>query len=216
MTPYDTMEMRRRRRRRIRGPFTLLVLVVLLSGAAWYGYDSVLDVAPAPGPTEVCSTPKPHQKQRISAQSVTINVYNAGRISGLADRTADLLRQRGFTVADVGNDPYDSKIKKVEVRGRNKDAPEVLLVGEHLAGETRRGDHRTDTSVDVILGNEYTGLISKAPSAMDVDTDVPVCVTTTPTPVAMPALGLSAAPLQPVGETSRPADRPEPALGRLP
>jgi hypothetical protein len=189
MTPYDTMEIRRRRRRRIRGPFTLLVLVGLLSSAAWYGWDSVLNVEPAPGPTEVCTTPKPKEKQRISAQTVTVNVYNAGKISGLANRTADLLRQRGFTVDQVGNDPYDSTIKAVEVRGRHKDAPEVLLVGEQLAGETRRGDERTDTSVDVILGNEYDGLVAKAPSAMEVDTDVPVCVTMTPTPVAMPTGG---------------------------
>jgi hypothetical protein len=187
MAPYDTMEIRRRRRRRIRGPFTLLVLLGLLSTAAWYGWDSVLNVEPAPGPTQVCMTPKPKEKQRISAHSVTVNVYNAGKVSGLANRTADLLRQRGFTVDEVGNDPYDSKIKTVEVRGRHKDAPEVLLVGEQLAGETRRGDARTDTSVDVILGNQHDGLVPKAPSAMEVDTDIPVCVTTTPTPMAMPA-----------------------------
>lgn len=185
MTPYDTMEIRRRRRRRIRGPFTLLVLLGLLSSAAWYGWDSVLNVAPAPSPTQVCSTPKPEEKQRISAQTVTLNVYNAGKISGLADRTADLLRQRGFTIAKVGNSPYDAKIKTVEVRGRHKDAPEVLLVGEQLSGETRRGDERTDTSVDVILGSEYAGLVSKAPKAMEVDTRVPVCVTMTPTPMAL-------------------------------
>jgi hypothetical protein len=189
MAPYDTMEFRRRPRRRIRGPLTLLVLLGLLSTAAWYGWDSVLNVPPDPVPTQVYTTPKPKEKQHISVHTVALNVYNAGKISGLADRTADLLRQRGFTVAKVGNSPYDSKVKTVEIRGRHKDAPEVLLVGEHFSGETRRGDERTDTSVDIILGTQYPGLVSKAPKAMEVDTQVPVCVTMTPTPVALAAHG---------------------------
>ena len=45
----DTFERRRRRRRRVRGPLTLLVLVCLLSVAAWFGYESVLNVPPASG-----------------------------------------------------------------------------------------------------------------------------------------------------------------------
>lgn len=164
---------------------TLLVLVCLVSVAAWYGYDEVLNVAPAPAPTEVCSTPKPKSKQRITSQTVTVNVYNASKVAGLADRTADELRERGFTVEKVGNDPYNSKVPKAEVRGRAKDAPEVLLVSEQLAGESRRGDDRDDATVDLIIGANYTGLVAKAPTAMDVDTPVAVCVTVTPTPVAM-------------------------------
>lgn len=188
MAPEDFAEYRRRRRRRVRGPLTLLVLVVLLSGAAWYGYEEVLNIPPPPVPTQVCATPSPKEKQRISASSVTVNVYNASKVSGLADRTADELRERGFTVGKVGNSPYDTKVPKVEVRGRAKNAPEVLLVSEQLAGESRRGDSRTeDTSVDLILGPAYTGLVAKAPSAMDVDTPVGVCVTTTPTPMALSA-----------------------------
>ncbi|HZC25638.1 MAG TPA: LytR C-terminal domain-containing protein [Actinopolymorphaceae bacterium] len=182
----DTFERRRRRRRRVRGPLTLLFLVALVTGAAWYGYDSVLNVPAAPKPRQVCATPKNAAKQHISSQGVTVNIYNASHVSGLAERTAALLRQRGFTVAGVGNDPYHSKVAKVEVRGRDTKAPEVLLVAEQLDGETRRADHRTNTSVDIILGTKYTGLVSKAPTAMDVNTPVGVCVTVTPTPVALP------------------------------
>jgi LytR cell envelope-related transcriptional attenuator len=182
----DTFERRRRRRRRVRGPLTLLVLVFLLSGAAWYGYDSVLNVPPPPVPTEVCATPSPKAKQHISSNSVTVNVYNASSVAGLADRTASLLRQQGFTVDKVGNDPYDSKVKRVEVRGRAKNAPELLLVAKQLRGETLRADDRTDATVDVIVGEKYLGLVEKAPKAIDVRTPIGVCVTVTPTPVAHP------------------------------
>lgn len=181
----DTFERRRRQRRRIRGPLTLLCLVALVTGAAWYGYDSVLNVPPAPKPRQVCATPEPKAKQHISSQTVTVNIYNASHVSGLAERTAALLRERGFTVAKVGNDPYHAKVSKVEVRGRATNAPELLLVAEQLNGETRRADHRANTSVDVILGTKYPGLVAKAPTAMDVNTPVGVCVTVTPTPVAL-------------------------------
>jgi hypothetical protein len=182
----DTFERRRRRRRRVRGPLTLLVLVGLLSGAAWYGYESVLNVPPPPVPTEVCATPSPKAKQHISSESVTVNVYNASEIPGLADRTASVLRQQGFTVDKVGNDPYGSKAKRVELRGRAKNAPELLLVAEQIGGETIRADDRTDATVDVIVGAKYNGLLDKAPKAIDVRTPIGVCVTVTPTPVARP------------------------------
>ncbi|WP_020574888.1 LytR C-terminal domain-containing protein [Actinopolymorpha alba] len=173
----------RRRRRRIRGPLTLLVLVGIVSGAAWYGWDSVLNVAPAPGPTQVCSTPGPNAKQRITAQTVAINVYNAGRVAGLADRTAAELRQRGFTVRKVGNAPKGAKVAVVEIRGRAKNAPEVILLARQFSGEKIEADGRSDVSVDLIIGADFHGLVDKAPSAMDVDTPVPICVTATPTPV---------------------------------
>ena len=182
----DTFERRRRRRRRVRGPLTLLVLVCLLSVAAWFGYESVLNVPPPPVPTEVCSTPSAKAKQHISSASVTVNVYNASSVAGLADRTASLFRQRGFTVDEVGNDPYDSKVARVEVRGRAKNAPEMLLVAEQIGGEILRADDRTDATVDVIVGEKYVGLVDKAPKAIDVRTPVGVCVTVTPTPVALP------------------------------
>ena len=174
----DTAEqrrIRRRRRRKIRGPLTLVVLVALVSGAAWYGYQSVMRAVPGAGPTEVCNSPSPGVKQRITAARVTVNVLNAGRVSGLADRTAEQLRQRGFTVDTVGND-RESKVARVEVRGRASNAPEVLLVAANLTKPTVRSDNRDDVSVDIILGSEFHGLASRGPTAMDVDTPIPVCV----------------------------------------
>ncbi|REF36791.1 LytR C-terminal domain-containing protein [Thermasporomyces composti] len=182
MEPSGVRSYPYRRRRRIRGPITLLVLMGILVGAAWYGYDTVIVGEPKPEPTVVCATPSPNQKQYISAQTFVVNVYNASKISGLAERTANALRERGFTIGKIGNDPYGVDPKYAEIRGRDRNAPEVLLVSEHFSGEVRRGDDRTDTTVDIILGPKFYGLMSKAPAAMDVTTPIGVCVTTTPTP----------------------------------
>lgn len=181
----DTAELRRarrRRRRRIRGPLTLVVLIGLVAGAGWFGWHAVLKAIPGAGPDLVCSTPSPGQKQRIAATNVIVNVYNASEIGGLAERTATDLRQRGFTVGTVANDPEKAKVKFAEVRGRAKDAPEVILVAAQVAKEKVRVDDRTDASVDLVLGSDFQGFVTKAPTAMDVTTTVPVCVKPSPTP----------------------------------
>lgn len=173
---------RRRRRRRIRGPLTLVVLVGLVAGAGWFGWHAVLKAIPGAGPDLVCSTPSPGQKQRIAATKVIVNVYNASEIGGLAERTATDLRQRGFTVGTVANDPKKAKVKVAEVRGRAKDAPEVILVAAQVANEKISADDRTDASVDLVLGTDFHGFVTKAPTTMDVTTTVPVCVKPSPTP----------------------------------
>ncbi|HEY8456308.1 MAG TPA: LytR C-terminal domain-containing protein [Actinopolymorphaceae bacterium] len=163
----------------------MIVLLGLLFGAAWYGWKSVIDVPPAPQPTQVCSTPKADKKQRIDAKHVIVNVYNDSQVTGLAQQTADTLSLRGFTIGKVANNPYDHKVKTVEIRGRHKQAPEVLLLREQLKGQvTIQDDSRSDTSVDLIIGGKWSGLAGNAPTAMEVDTEVPVCVTKMPTPVA--------------------------------
>ncbi|MFD2083331.1 LytR cell envelope-related transcriptional attenuator [Actinopolymorpha cephalotaxi] len=180
----DTAEqrrIRRRRRRRIRGPLTLAVLLGLVAGAGWFGWHAVLKAIPGAGPDLVCSTPAAGQTQRISATKVVVNVYNASKIGGLAERTATDLRQRGFTVGTVANDPKKAKVKFAEVRGRAKDAPEVILVAAQVAKEKVSVDNRTDASVDLVLGTDFHGFVTKAPTAMDVTTTVPVCVKPSPT-----------------------------------
>ncbi|MCZ9338178.1 LytR C-terminal domain-containing protein, partial [Streptomyces sp. TRM76130] len=44
--------------------------------------------------------------------AVTVNVLNATTRSGLAKKTADELKKRGFRIGDVGNAPatYDKKV----------------------------------------------------------------------------------------------------------
>lgn len=179
-TPYGRQPIRRRRR--IRGPVTLVVLITLLIGVAWYGWEKVLNV-PQPVERLVCSTPSPGAKQRISSETVVVNVYNAGEIGGMAEDTAAELRKRGFSVGRVANDPKQSKVKKVQIRGRAADAPEVKLMAAQVAGEPEpKADSRTDASVDLVVGDKFKGLQAKAPSAMTVDTDVPACQTRTITP----------------------------------
>lgn len=171
-----------RRRRKVRGPITLVVLIAFMGGAGWYGWENVLNV-PVPVERFVCETPTPGAKQQISAAEVTVNVYNAGEIDGLAEDTADALSERGFGIGAVANDPKKTKVKKVIVRGRAAEAPEVVLLAAQVAGEPApEADNRQNSTVDLVVGEGFTGLQAKAPSSMSIETDVPSCETKTFTP----------------------------------
>lgn len=171
-----------RKRRNIRGPVTLVLLIGLLGGAAWYGWKSVLGGDETAAVTQVCSTPSPAGKQRIAAKDVTLNIYNAGKVKGLADRTSEQLLARGFKVDDIGNDAQESKVKNVELRGRAKNAPEVLLMMAQVTGAIVVPDGRQEATVDFVLGSEFAGLRAKAPKELEVTSPLAVCTTSPPTP----------------------------------
>ncbi|WP_322973153.1 LytR C-terminal domain-containing protein [Peterkaempfera griseoplana] len=112
------------------------------------------DAAASPAPTGV---PKP--------QAVTVNVYNATTRPGLAGRTADELRKRGFKVGKVGNAPanLDKKVKEsVRLIGGPSGSKALLLLGTHVKGAKTTPDTRKDASVDFVIGNGFTALLSPA------------------------------------------------------
>ncbi|GAB3399833.1 LytR C-terminal domain-containing protein [Flindersiella endophytica] len=172
-----------RKRRRIRGPITLLLLLGLLSGAAYFGWNAVVEGRQDEA-TQVCNTPSADGRQRIASNQVVVNVFNAGKVQGLAGQTADQLRKRGFRIGKVATEESEVRVDKVLVRGRALEAPEVQLVLAQLEGERPVADNRTDSSVDIVVGDGFKGLYAKGPSSMTVRSRVPVCVTSTPSPTA--------------------------------
>ncbi|MEU0223417.1 LytR C-terminal domain-containing protein [Streptomyces sp. NPDC006284] len=114
----------------------------------------------SPSPAAV-AVPKPAQ--------VTVNVLNATTRGGLAQKTADELKKRGFRVGEVGNAPkeYDKKVKGAGVllgpAASLKGALPVL--GTQLPGAERRGEAaRKGTAVDLIIGDGFREL-AKRPDA---------------------------------------------------
>lgn len=106
------------------------------------------------------AVPKPH--------TVTVNVYNATTKSGLAGRTADELKKRGFTIGKVGNAPaaLDKKVKEsAELMGGPAASKALTLLGSHVAGAKTVPDTRAGGSVDFVIGNAFTTLRTPAQAA---------------------------------------------------
>jgi hypothetical protein len=95
--------------------------------------------------------------------AVTVNVYNATDRDGLAARTADVLKQRGFHIGKVGNASaaYDNKVPGTAILLGGPQAQSALKVlGTQLsAGEIKTDAKRAGAAdVDLIIGKGFAAL----------------------------------------------------------
>ncbi|MFK0192522.1 LytR C-terminal domain-containing protein [Kitasatospora sp. NPDC090308] len=115
--------------------------------------------APAPVPSNT-AVPQP--------AAVTVNVYNATDKAGLAARTADELRKRGFVVDKVGNAPA-ALDKKVPGTAQIVSGPGGLgaatLLSSQVATATATEDTRADATVDFVIGDTFSALADPAQAA---------------------------------------------------
>jgi hypothetical protein len=119
------------------------------------------------------TTVPPTDPNVLNPADVTVNVYNATVRRGLANNTAALLRERGFHISAVQNDPLEATIPGVaEIRAATVDSAEVRLLAQHVPGAVVVADSRTDSSVDLVLGETFVALGDPA--------------TVTPVPIATP------------------------------
>lgn len=148
-TPY-------RRRRQRRTIITLILVTALLVGALVVSYGYVqgwLGKPPATTPRACLRT------STVTASQVTLNVYNGTQKAGLARKTADSLKKRGFKIAAVANDPLEKKLAGAsEVRYGPAGAPAAKLVGAQLKGARMVRDQRTSSTLDIVVGDKFSSL----------------------------------------------------------
>ncbi|GJF29149.1 membrane protein [Kitasatospora sp. NE20-6] len=114
---------------------------------------------PAPGATST-AVPQP--------QTVTVNVFNATDKSGMAARTAEELKKRGFTIGQVGNAPaaLDKKVTgTVQVISGPGGLGAATLLGSQVANSAATADTRTDATVDFVIGDGFAALLDPAQAA---------------------------------------------------
>lgn len=171
----------RMRRPRRRGRFLIgLVASVAALGLVGWGTLQLIDVftgggkkAAAAGSKADCATrATPSASASAGAAAVrpsqiTVNVFNATPRSGLAKKTADELKKRGFKIGDVGNasKDYDKKVKGTGVllgpaSSLNTSLP--VLATQLSTAERRTDAARKGTELDLVIGNAFKDLNSKA------------------------------------------------------
>jgi hypothetical protein len=172
---------RPRRRIHWQTPVTMVALLGILVGGAWWGWNSLTD---SNAEAQCKMTQLPNGK--LTPQDIVVNVYNGGAKSGSAQATADLLKKRGFAIGKVANEPNGEKVAAVAVRGNSTTAGEVRLVAGQLTQKAPIvQDGRTDHSVDLIVGKGFTTLNPRAIRSVAVpggQSCVPVRRTEAPVP----------------------------------
>jgi hypothetical protein len=96
-----------------------------------------------------------------AATKFTLNVYNSTQRHGLAANTAAQLKQRGYVIGQVTNDPLKANLTiSAQVRGAKSQTAELREVAAEVPGAQIQTDTRNDPSVDLVLGTGFTSLAS--------------------------------------------------------
>jgi hypothetical protein len=109
------------------------------------------------------ATGKPTRPPAVGAlplpTAITVNVYNATTRTGLALSTSLELAARGFRTGHVANDPAKKIIAaSAEIRYGPKGALAAKIVAAQVIGAVLVPDHRTDATVDFVLGEGFAAL----------------------------------------------------------
>lgn len=149
------------RKLRHRTAATLGVLTLLLVGALVYfgaflrGWlpDSLTPDSFQAKPTAESTPTKAPVPENYE---IKVNVYNSTDRTGLAAAAADRLREQGYSVGMVSNDPLKKKVTNVAVvRYGKKGAPHAKLVLSRLKGATAEVDSRQTRDIDLVLGDKF-------------------------------------------------------------
>ncbi|MEU6181957.1 LytR C-terminal domain-containing protein [Streptomyces coeruleorubidus] len=169
----------RMRRPRRRGRLVVLIVAsAAVLGVGGWGTWQLVDVftgggteASAAGSGTDCApttkaSPSPSAEPLPEPRAITVNVLNATTRSGLAKKTADELKKRGFKIGDVGNatKQYDKKVKGPGVLLGPASALDTSLpvLGTQLPGAERRTEAaRKGAAVDLVIGDGFKELAKK-------------------------------------------------------
>lgn len=137
--------------------------------------DSAPPASASTGPT--CSPADQTVSRYVRRADVTVSVYNAGKRSGRAQATLDLLQQAGFKPGAIGNAVAGTVVPRAEVRTTAQGDVSARLVAEAL-GPNTKVVVVTDTygpGVDVFIGDRFNRLDRNAPAKIKLPTPIVTC-----------------------------------------
>ncbi len=136
------------------GGFLLVAFLIAFAAVQGWLPSSSDGESPVTAPTPSCTTPSVPP-----VSDVTVNVYNSTARAGLANTTARSLRQQGFVVAEVGNDPLSKQIEGVaEIRYGSAGSDKAQTLALRFPGAAMVDDSRGGEMVDVAVGAAFTAI----------------------------------------------------------
>lgn len=150
----------------------LLLLTVL--GAVW-GWHAFTKPFPQEAEPAVCHDVTINAGSELRPREVTVSVYNASNRVGLASRTMDALKDKGFGVGHTGNAPAGTRVANVQIWTTDASAPDVALVRSYLGkGATVENRVPMGAGVTVVVGARFDAL-SKGRQFVVAKDDAVVC-----------------------------------------
>lgn len=198
-----SQELKRSRRLR-RQAISFLVLVLLVLGAGlgaaglaqgWWEWPFDDEAAP-PSQAPTCGPATP-----IAAlpSETTVVVLNATETRGLAAAVSELLTQRGFEVADIGNEEDGVEVaESAQIRYGPDTALQARALSAQFVSPVLVDDGRTGAVVEVSIGLGYTAMVAPEVAAAAI----------APVPGTSPAGCVPASTPAPTTPTSDPAQPP--------
>ena len=167
--------------RLIATPLLLLALLALLLWGAFWGWQNLTAPLPEPEPTPCVTV----STDLITVQDVSVNVYNAGFKSGLANRVSTRLRGVGFNIMRVDN-TEERVTSGVVIRTNEENRPAIRLVTSYFADFTLEFDDRIDGTIDVLVGSDFQGFGDKPLKSVTAGKTLCVMPTPSVTPTTSP------------------------------
>lgn len=131
--------------------------------------------------------PPPGQEQGPKPGDIRVRVFNGSGQSGVAGRTADELKNRGFVTVGVGNKP---SVRATEVRYRPGSQDKAAVVQSYLGGVGKPIEDGSvvEADVEIVIGSDFEAVATPAGAAPD------TAAAPAPTPAPAPGPASSAAP----------------------
>lgn len=118
----------------------------------------------AHGPEAGAEAPESMPVELPEPDAITVHIYNATDRSGLAQRTADDLAERGFQIGEVDNasEELDGAVTASGLLLGSPAAEKsgaLTLLGLHLAGADTGGDEDLpESEIDLVIGDDFEKL----------------------------------------------------------
>lgn len=147
------------RRRRRRAALVLIALVALLVAIAAYALAYFRGWVPGTEGGDTDQVTATSSTPTLATSEVTVNVYNASGVTGIAGRTSEALASLGFDIDAIADAPVGTETPQVaEIRHGAANQEEAQLLATYITGAELVQDTREINEVDLYIGTDFVEL----------------------------------------------------------
>ncbi len=142
----------------------------------------VLAKPPEPPAPPTCEARTVAAGEELTSNLVTVNVFNASKRSGLANRLNINLQRNGFLGGQIGNSTSGAKQAAITILTNDPKDPRVKLVAAQFQDKVAYAvpDIAVKEGVVIVVGDAFTKLKGKPVLGIKAETDVTTCVPIAP------------------------------------